>query len=740
MAEAERHQNQIESDLEALSGGTSFVALWLKKIEAARAEEKEWRKQAEEAIQVYESSPKVSTPYNVLHANGQVLLPALYNSTPVPDVRRRHDSGGAVEKMVVDLTERVIATELDEYDFDSEMRAIVRDSYVTGRGVLRIRYAPHMGEDGSVAAQETRVESVDWDRFVRGPATSWARMPWVAQIHDLPKDQLATLNPIMAEKIAPGGDGQTDDGPEIKDAGILKTTRVYEIWDRGTKAVYFIAEKHKDQPLLVVRDPLGLPEFFPFFKPLQPATRVSCLTPLVPYESYRRQADELNVITSRINALVRQLKVRGIYDARLDQDMNLLRTCEDGEYIAAKDATALAQGAGGLESAIAHWPMEPTVAALQQLYLQRAEVKAIIDQISGVADILRGEVDPNEKLGQTQIKQQAGSIRITDWQNEIARLARDVFRAKVAIYSKHYSDQTLMLKSGLPSREQTRQAAEQQQVFPIALQAFRSDMRAFIIDIETDSTIRADMTRNQEQMNVFLSGTGQFVQGMVAAGQALPPLIPTMVEVYTAFARKFKLGKQAEDALDKLPIQVEQAMAQMQSQPNPEQQKADQEAQRAQAEDEREQAKAAREDEREQMKAQREDQKFAREEEREMLRHQREMERMDREDKIKAREAEFRERELATKGQLMDAEIGNRREMARIDQVAALLSKGINGKGEGGIDPSVDGILMQLSQQIAEANAAALAAINAPKEIQIARGKDGKVASGTIRLANGRAS
>ena len=593
----DRHQQQIESDRKALAEGTEFVELWLKKIDAARAEEKDWRKRSEEAIKVFEADQTESVPYNVLAANGQILLPALYNSTPVPDVRRKFDSGGPVEKMVADIAERLIACEIDAQDYDTEQRAAVRDSYVVGRGVLRVRYAPQMGEGDVVKSQSVQVERVEWDRFIRGPAGSWATMPWVAFIHDLTRDDLVRLNEKIGPRIGVGDKNseRQDDDKAGRIEAIIKTTRVYEVWDKATKSVIFLSEKHKAEPILVQRDPLGLKGFFPVFRPLQPIQRVSSLTPVVPYDLFRRQSEELNRITRRINKLIDQLKVRGLYDSRLAADLNRLKDADDGEYEPAQDATQFAQGSGGLEAAIAHWPMEPTVVALQQLYLQRDQVKAIIDQISGVADILRGEVDPNEKLGQTQIKQQAGSIRITDWQNEIGRINRDIFRAMVEIFAEHYADPTIMAKTGLPSREQNQQAVEQQQVFPIALQTFRSEMSSYLIDIETDSTIRADMTRNQEQMTNFMGVTGQFVQGMTAAGQAMPPLIPAMIEVYTAFARKFKLGKQAEDVLDGLPTKVQEAMAQMQQQaqgPSPEQQKLEADQQRMEMESQAAQQKA----------------------------------------------------------------------------------------------------------------------------------------------------
>src|SRR5262249_16825346 len=82
-----------------------------------------------------------------------------------------------------------------------------------------------------------------------------------------------------------------------------------------------------------------------------------------------------------------------------------------------------------------------------------------------------------------------------------------------------------------------------------AEQILRSDiLRAYRIDVESDSTIRGDLTRNQQNMSLFLQGTAQFAQAM-----------PAVLEVYGAFARQFKLGKQAEDAIDSFIAQATQA-------------------------------------------------------------------------------------------------------------------------------------------------------------------------------------
>jgi len=75
--------------------------------------------------------------------------------------------------------------------------------------------------------------------------------------------------------------------------------------------------------------------------------------------------------------------------------------------------------------------------------------------------------------------------------------------------------------------------------------------RQYRIDIETDSTVRGEVRQQQETIGLFLDGTAKFFESMfpiVQAG-AMPPDVA--VDLYSAFARVFRLGKQAEDALSR---------------------------------------------------------------------------------------------------------------------------------------------------------------------------------------------
>jgi hypothetical protein len=213
-------------------------------------------------------------------------------------------------------------------------------------------------------------------------------------------------------------------------------------------------------------------------------------------------------------------------------------------------------------------------------------------------------------MGAQQIKAQFGSIRVRSRQAEVARFMRDIVRLKAEIIAKFFEPEQLMAITGmklLPEQqkqmamqmaqqnpEQAQQIAAQQ---PDLLKAVQSPsieevmqllrspmMRGYRIDIETDSTIRGDMMRNQEQMTGFLTGSAQF---MSAIGPAVKEgAIPkdAAVEIYAAFARSFQLGKSAEDAIERMGKDSQQGQQQGEQQQG--------EQAKAQAEDRANQAEA----------------------------------------------------------------------------------------------------------------------------------------------------
>ena len=612
MSEDVQGASSVEESAQTIKNGAEFVRHWMTALDLASSEEKDWRKGADKAVAVYRTgngdgkTESADRTFNILHANVETMLPALYNSTPVPDVRRRYLDDDKAGKHVADMLERALSFSIDSYDFDSAIHATLSDLELAGRGTVRVRYVPYMsgeGEEQTVAYHEVPCEPVYWQHFRHGPARQWADVPWVAFELFLTRDQLRELSPKLAEKVRLDCEvgEQKDKGDGNNPIDAFKRARVWEIWDKDSRQVIFIATGYKEGPIKVEADPLGLTGFFPMPRPIYAAETSGTLIPIVPYSVYRDQAEELERVSRRIMALVDALRARGAYDGSMPE-MARVAEADDNELIAIENAIAYADN-GGLAKAVFWWPIETIVAVLERLYIQRDQIKQAIYEITGIADILRGQTDPGETLGAQQIKAQWGSLRTQRKQAEVQRFIRDIFRIKSEIIATKFDWQTLVSMTGLqlPAQAQKQQAqimAQQAQAAQKPLpeqiekmlslpaaeeveQLMRDDAsRGFRVDVESDSTIRADMTRNQQMMGTFLQGTAQYMQAIGPAVMQgfFPPDIA--VEIYSAFARNFRLGKQAEDALDRLADTAKKA-AQQAQQPKPDPQA---EAEKAKAE------------------------------------------------------------------------------------------------------------------------------------------------------------
>ena len=157
-------QSTVQTDQKTLAAGVTEVELWLRKIKRAQDDEKDWRDDARDAIAIYEADETKNIAFNILHANVETMIPAVYNSTPVPDVRRRFGDKDPIGKEVVDVSERCISYSLDQYDYDEAAVACIRDALVPGRGLIRIRYKAETEAD-TIGSQSVETEHVPWDKW-----------------------------------------------------------------------------------------------------------------------------------------------------------------------------------------------------------------------------------------------------------------------------------------------------------------------------------------------------------------------------------------------------------------------------------------------------------------------------------------------------------------------------------------------------------------------------------------------
>jgi len=556
-AEAEEEGGgTLERREDAGRGPAGVVKLWLMELELARKTEKKWRKRAAEVDKVRRGDArmgKTGREFNILAANVETLRPSLYSATPKPDVRRRFRDKDPLGKMAALALERALAASCDLYDFDGVMEQAVLDYLLPGRAVTRVRYVPHFaektGSDGqpyeAMAYEEVIAEHVDWQDFRRGPGRKWSEVPWIAfrsrmTVADFEEAFGKELTDDELKALAPD---HVPDGVSDKEAkeepNVFKRITTWEIFDKVKREKVFIAPAYASKPLKVELDKLKLRDFFPIPRPMYAVESSDTLIPVEEYRQYKDQAEELNTVTARINKLVSGMKVRGVYASVVKEFEQLLSGAAENDMIATNGAELFGSGKK-LEDFIWMMPIREQAEVLMQLVQHREQVKQIIYEVTGLADVLRGATDPEETLGAQQLKANWGSKRMQRRSKEIQRYARDIIRLKGEIIAERFAPETIRMMTGLP-------------VTPEMMALLRDDgQRGFRIDIETDSTVAGDVIEDQKAMTELLGGISKYVAEMgpaVASGYVPAPLAFRML---ATAVRRFKMGREVEEEIDQL--------------------------------------------------------------------------------------------------------------------------------------------------------------------------------------------
>jgi len=546
---------------------------WLERIRLSEKREDRWMKDAERAESIYlagqcEEEGGEEPEFNILHSNVETIVPSIYNSAGKPDIRPRHNNPDPLSKLVSDVFERSILAMVDDSRMDAEVEASAQDVFVAGRGIVRVKFdadvieqpvtmpdpmtgqpVPAVDETGQPVTQQivtnerVEYENVSWRDFRMGPAKRWKEVPWVAFRHCITQEAIEKLEDAELASL------QADPENAVKSEDDVT---VWEIWCKDTGRVYFIvADNHK--VLSVKDDPLGLPGFFPCAAPVQPITPTGKLTPVCPYRIYETLAAELETITERIRGLTEVLEAKGAM-AGSGETLDKLAQAKDGEIVMLDDMENL-MAQGGLEKAVMWWPIDRIIQVIRELNVQREQTKQAIYEITGISDIIRGQSSAQETATAQQIKTQWGSLRIKKMQRLIERQVRELFVLTTELISRHFSPDTLQKLAGM-------------QIPQEAMQLLQKPLDHYRIDVESNSTVAADLAQGRQEMAEFLGGTGQYFAAMAPLVQSSPALAEPVAEIYGSFARQFNLGKQAEDALDRLVAMAKQAAAN--PPPNPE--------------------------------------------------------------------------------------------------------------------------------------------------------------------------
>lgn len=588
-------------------------AKWIERIDAAWKREDTWSKDAERAVKAYtnETGSRGSGKlydYNILHSNVETIVPAIINSPPVPDVRRRFGDADPVGKQLSDIIERAITVQVDDSRLATELEGQAQDGFLAGRGVIRLRFhadtqetetsaleeaedvaddqaeeksedvpddetgdgyagekggdAPQIGGSAGPAISNERItfEAVSWRDYQHGPAKRWEDRPWESFRHVMERDDAKGFADaaLISHQQEPGKDIFGDEDSDCV---------IHEIWDKRHRKVIFVSDGGK--VIKKIKDPLGLSQFFPTSRPVQPIEIVGRLMPVNPFSIYSKLADELDTITKRIRVLTAAMQIKGGLVGAVAGDLKALAEAGDNEMVTMQGLEALAQTAG-LDKAILWWPVDKFYPVLAELFKNRDLTKQAIYEITGISDIVRGASKASETLGAQQIKSQWGALRIQKMQRTMERSARDLFVMMAEIIPAKFSHATLEQMTGVPiaivPTDTPEQVAQKQQLHALMKSKLTT---AYRVDVESESTIRADLTMKKQEAAEFLTGSAAYFAavGPLVADGTLPA--EAALEIYASNARLFNLGKSVEDTIEQMVQQAKKAAEAAKANPQP---------------------------------------------------------------------------------------------------------------------------------------------------------------------------
>ena len=557
---------------------------WCSRIEKEENAHKEFRDHAKKVEKIFRAEQDLYVPLywsvvNVEHTG-------VYSNQPVPDVRCRAPETNPQYKAIARIIQRGLMYCVDHPSFDNVMHRAIDDYLAIGLGWPRVkvdsiintstRTVPIMSEqlvgvdpvggpiieevqvgereevDESVGAQTIRWEYVPWKRFGWEPGNAWKHVDWIYVRHP--------MTGIQARKrFGKTVKASRKDTESNYDSWKSKTIDIYEIWDKPNRRVIFIA-KGEDEPLEIHEDPLELLDFWPGPEPMMLNVGSEELIPQPDYDYIQEYDRELNRLQERRMALLESMKVGGAYEQGISELQDMMDS-EDGEYVPVTGLSQRIAAGGGSDGIVYHLPLAEKSAVLQELNGNIQLVRAQVDDILGISDIVRGVTNAYETAAAQEIKGRWVGIRLTRKRECVIYTVKAMMKIMAQLILSHITPENL-------SRMTQMQITEELQ------QMMSNDiLMDFLIDIETDSTVAKDEFQEKQTFQEMLNGVAQYSQSVLPmVQQNMFPADAASAVLRAALKPYAKYDRGLDEALTTLPTtqqqlqQLTQQMGELQQQ------------------------------------------------------------------------------------------------------------------------------------------------------------------------------
>lgn len=527
---------------------------------------------------------------NLFHSNIKTVHSMLYGNLPKVAVNRtEHDFEDDIARVAAIMMQRLLNNDItcNANDYDSLFDATLLDRLLPGLGVVRVRYEMETEEfEESVETgydetgmpvyesqtserlswEDCIMEYVYWEDVSWSWARTWADVTWIAFRSFLTKDEVkdrfgakfASEMQFSKQKLSNTKDADTNN----RDMDSVKTkAEVWEIWDKDSNKVYWW-NKDCSEILDEKDDPLGLENFFPcppFFM-ANPTTRLYIQTPdfYISQDLY----NEIDTLQSRIAIITEAVRVVGVYDSNQTGVQRMMKEGTDNDMIPV-DNWAMFAEKGGLKGVVDWFPILDVVNALDKLTQKRDETIALLFQVTGLSDIMRGA--QTLQGGRTSatadsLKAKYGSVRMQALQDQWAKFVSDAMQLKCEVIAKHFEPQTIIDRSNI-MRTPDANLAEQ------AVELIKQDASFYYrVEVKSDSLSMVDYAQLKQERVEYINALATFMQSAVPMTEQAPQAAPMLLKLLQWGLAGFKGSQEIEGVIDQFTAQLEKSLSEQQGQ------------------------------------------------------------------------------------------------------------------------------------------------------------------------------
>jgi len=493
---------------------------------------------------------------NLFHSNITTLQSMLYVDLPEVTVSRRfddpNDDTGRVASMIM---ERLLNNDIQENgeEFECTLKASLQDRLLPGLGVARVRYSieTKVDETGQevMDTEDVPVDYYHWRDVAWGWGRKFTDLPWIAfrtwvkkdEVRERWGDEAAEGVSLKQEAVVSNKQEETS---EIDEDSPWKKAEVWEIWDKEKRQLVWVSPGY-DRVLETKPDPLGLSGFYPCAPFLVANQTTSMYVPVADFYLAQDLYNEVDILQTRISIITEAVKVVGLYNRDAGEISRMFKEGTDNDLIPV-DNWALYAEKGGIGGQVDWVPIGEISEVLLRLRELRDEAIGLLQQVTGMSDIMRGELGGQyEGVGQSELKAKFGSVRVQALQDDLAKFASDLLQLKAEVISRHFDPTTIAMRANVDKTFDMEHV-------PSAIELIKNPAQARLrVKVKPESVGMADYAQLKHERTEYMVAMSSFLQNLGPIIEQEKGSKPFFLEILKWSLAGFKGSQSIEGVMDK---------------------------------------------------------------------------------------------------------------------------------------------------------------------------------------------